>query len=66
LCKKRKGKEINITELKDGCLKPARGPLAPILESTIPVEGIAPSQEVNKMLARVGKEWEWIQRQRLE
>ena len=45
-----------MTELKDGCVKPARGPLTPVPESAIPVPGIAPSKEVHKMLARVGKE----------
>jgi alkyl hydroperoxide reductase subunit AhpC len=45
-----------MPELKDGCVKAARGPLAPAVEPAIPVSGIAPSQEVKKMLARVGKE----------
>lgn len=45
-----------MSELKDGCVKAARGPLVPAVESAIPVPGIAPSQEVKKMLARVGKE----------
>lgn len=43
-----------MPEPKDGCVKPARGPIAPLTEPAIPV-GIAPSQEVKKMLARVGK-----------
>ena len=45
-----------MPELKDGCVKPARGPLVPAPESAVPVMGMAPSQEVGKMLARVGKE----------
>ena len=45
-----------MPELKDGCVKAARGPLTPATESAIPAPGIAPSQEVKKMLARVGKE----------
>jgi hypothetical protein len=45
-----------MPELKDGCVKAARGPLVPATESAIPVSGITPSQEVKKMLARVGKE----------
>jgi len=44
-----------MPELKDGCVKPAKGPLLPSPEST-PGEGIAPVQEVKKMLARVGYE----------
>jgi hypothetical protein len=45
-----------MTELKDGCVKPARGPLVPAPESAIPAPGIAPLPEVKKMLTRVGKE----------
>jgi hypothetical protein len=45
-----------MSELKDGCVKPARGPLVSAPESAVPVLGITPSQEVKKMLARVGKE----------
>jgi hypothetical protein len=42
-----------MPEMKDGCVKPAKGPilpLAPIASSGAPV-----TQEVTKMLARVGK-----------
>jgi len=39
-----------MPELKDGCVKPARGPIAPTPEPA------APSQEVSRMFARVGKE----------
>jgi hypothetical protein len=45
-----------MPELKEGCVKPARGPLAPASESAAPVPGTAPSQEEGKMLARVGGE----------
>ena len=45
-----------MPELKDGCVKAARGPLAPAVQSAVPVSGMAPSQEVKKMLAHVGKE----------
>jgi hypothetical protein len=41
---------------KDGCVKPAKGPILPSTESTGPGGGTAPVQEVHKMLARVGKE----------
>jgi peroxiredoxin (alkyl hydroperoxide reductase subunit C) len=56
LWKKTKGKEVDMPELKDGCVKAARGPLVPAVKSAIPVVGTAPSQEVTKMLARVGTE----------
>lgn len=42
-----------MAEPKDGCVKPARGVIAPPVASATP--GAAPSQEVRKMLARVGK-----------
>jgi peroxiredoxin (alkyl hydroperoxide reductase subunit C) len=45
-----------MPQLKDGCVKPARGPLLPAPEAAVPAEGMAPSQEVTKVLARVGKE----------
>jgi hypothetical protein len=45
-----------MPELKDGCVKPALGPLLPASEPGVPTGGIAPSQEVTKVLARVGKE----------
>jgi peroxiredoxin (alkyl hydroperoxide reductase subunit C) len=44
-----------MPELKDGCVRPARGPILPAPPA--PATGaIPPSQEVTKMLARVGKE----------
>jgi len=45
-----------MPELKEGCVKPARGPILPVAEPAIPTMGAAPAQEVSKMLARVGKE----------
>jgi hypothetical protein len=45
-----------MPELKDGCVKPARGPIIPAPESAAPAGGAAPIQEVRKMLAQVGKE----------
>jgi len=45
-----------MPELTDGCVQPARGPIAPASESAAPVSGTAPSQEDHKMLARVGAE----------
>ena len=44
-----------MPELKDGCVKPARGPIVPTAESTTLPSGGAPSQEI-KMKAHVGKE----------
>jgi hypothetical protein len=44
-----------MSELTDGCVTPARGPLMPALESAAPAQGMASPQEV-KVLARVGKE----------
>jgi len=45
-----------MPEIKDGCVKPARGPIAPTPESAAPPVGGAPAQEVKRMLAQVGKE----------
>ena len=44
-----------MPELKDGCVKPARGPIPPAMPP--PAAGAVPApQEATKMLARVGKE----------
>ncbi len=43
-----------MPELKEGCVKPARGPIVPAASSAAPA-GANPSQEVTKMLARVGQ-----------
>ena len=45
-----------MPEMKDGCVKPVRGPILPTPETTTPPEDVPPSQEANEMLARVGKE----------
>ena len=45
-----------MAEMKDGCVKPARGPIMPAPESSAPSDGAEKSKEVSKMLARVGKE----------
>lgn len=45
-----------MSELKDGCVKPARGPILSEFESATPVVGDTPSQEVRKVFARVGQE----------
>jgi len=45
-----------MPEPKEGCVKPARGPILPVSESAAPGTGAMPPQEVNRVLARVGKE----------
>jgi len=44
-----------MSPLKDGCVKPVAGPILPE-ESRPQSEGSGSSQEVKKVLARVGKE----------
>jgi len=44
-----------MTEMKDGCVKPARGPIVSTPSATAPV-GVITSQEATRMLARVGQE----------
>jgi peroxiredoxin (alkyl hydroperoxide reductase subunit C) len=43
-----------MAELKEGCVKPARGPIVP--ESASQAVRATSSQEVREMLARVGQE----------
>jgi peroxiredoxin (alkyl hydroperoxide reductase subunit C) len=43
-----------MAEAKDGCVKPARGVIAPTAQTTTPT-GVPTTQEVKTMLARVGK-----------
>jgi len=43
-----------MPELKDGCVKPARGPILPA--ATTSSTAIAPPQEVRAVTARVGQE----------
>lgn len=45
-----------MPEMKDGCVKPVRGPIVPAAESNIPALGMVPSQEAKKVFAHVGKE----------
>ena len=45
-----------MSELTDGCVKPAGGPLLPAGEPAASGAAESISQEVNKVLARVGKE----------
>ena len=45
-----------MAELKDGCVKPARGPILPATESAAPAGAVSAPQEVREMLACVGKE----------
>ena len=45
-----------MPKLKDGCVKPARGPIMPVQDPAVPVSEAAISQEVDLMLAKVGKE----------
>ena len=45
-----------MPQLKDGCVRPVRGPIMPAQGSAAPVAGAAPPQEEAKVLARVGKE----------
>jgi hypothetical protein len=44
-----------MTQMKDGCVKPARGPILPAAKSTSPA-GDEQRREVRSMQARVGKE----------
>jgi hypothetical protein len=45
-----------MAELKDGCVRPARGPIVSAPEPSAAGGSAAPSQEVIKMQARVGME----------
>lgn len=45
-----------MAEMKDGCVKPARGPIAPESEAALSAAWAVPPQEAKKMVARVGKE----------
>jgi hypothetical protein len=44
-----------MPEMKEGCVKPARGPILPASQAA-PATGTMTPQEVSKVLARVGKE----------
>ncbi len=45
-----------MSDLKDGCVKPAGGPLLPVAERDKMDVVASLTQEVKKVLARVGKE----------
>lgn len=45
-----------MAELKDGCVKPARGPITAAPEGTMPAAGAGLFQEVRDMVATAGKE----------
>lgn len=45
-----------MPELKEGCVKPTRGPILPAPLAASPNGAATPAQEVSKVLARVGKE----------
>jgi hypothetical protein len=45
-----------MPELKEGCVKPARGPIMPTLQPALPPGEGTPAQEVRQMLARVGQQ----------
>jgi peroxiredoxin (alkyl hydroperoxide reductase subunit C) len=49
-------KGVNMSELKDGCVRPAAGPILPDGEGNGPAEANRILQEVKKVTARVGKE----------
>ena len=44
-----------MPEMKEGCVKPARGPILPASQAA-PATGTTVSQEVKRVQARVGKE----------
>jgi len=44
-----------MPEMKEGCVKPARGPILPASQAA-QAPGATTPQEVSKVLARVGKE----------
>lgn len=45
-----------MAEIKDGCVKPARGPIVTQNQAPVPAGSPISTQEVAKMTARVGKE----------
>jgi hypothetical protein len=47
-------KGANMTEAKDGCVKPSKGPIG-IQQPQFTGDSLSPVKEVPKMLARVGK-----------
>ncbi len=45
-----------MPELKEGCVKPARGPILSASQSAAPATATTTSQEVKRVQARVGRE----------
>lgn len=45
-----------MPELKEGCVKPARGPILPASAAAAPATGTTTSQEEKRVQARVGRE----------
>lgn len=45
-----------MAEMKDGCVKPVKGPILPEVGAVSPSGTVIVSQEAQKMFARVGKE----------
>jgi len=45
-----------MPEAKDGCVKPARGPMLKPTGPTVPPTGTPAAEEVRAMVARVGQE----------
>ena len=45
-----------MTEMKNGCVKPARGPIVPTSDPDALSDFAAPSKEVGRMKVQVGKE----------
>jgi hypothetical protein len=45
-----------MPEMKDGCVRPARGPILPAPASAAVASGTPQSQEAKQMIARVGQE----------
>jgi peroxiredoxin (alkyl hydroperoxide reductase subunit C) len=45
-----------MTEMKDGCVKPARGPIVPVSDPGEVSDFVAPKKEVKMVKVQVGKE----------
>ncbi len=45
-----------MAEMKEGCVKPARGPILPASASSAPTTAATTSQEEKRVQARVGRE----------
>jgi hypothetical protein len=49
-------RRLAMPELKESCVKPARGPILPALQPALSSGEGTPAQEVGTMLARVGQQ----------